>query len=200
MVISRKRLRIISMFLIAFLFFTLTLVVFHTIVALAQCEGAGGFVPLECFQGSRKLSDAYNTAELGPFLQKVFVGAISLGAILAVLRLAYAGFVYMASDLWTSKEKAKEIIKDTLLGLFLLLAIWLILHQINPDILKLDILQNIKPAPTVTGQQTQAPAPTAPEYCYTPLFGGETCGFTTKQAWDSSWAIFGSACYLKGSK
>src|SRR3989344_3307138 len=98
-----------------------------------------GFVTLADFSESPKLRGAYNTTELGPFLQKVFVGAISLGAILAVLRLAYAGFVYMASDLWTSKEKAKEIITDTLLGLFLLLAIYLILKQINPQLLQLNI-------------------------------------------------------------
>lgn len=104
-----------------------------------DCSGAGGFVPLECFRGSNKLSDAYRTGELGRFMNKVFVGAISLGAILAVFRLAWAGFIYMSSDLWTSKENAKEIIKETLLGLFLLLGIWLILYQINPDILKLKI-------------------------------------------------------------
>lgn len=97
------------------------------------------FVPLESFGGSRKLADAYNTPELGPFIQKVFVGAISLGAILAVLRLAWAGFTYMASDLPGVKSSAKEIISDTFLGLFLLLGIWLILYQINPDILKLKI-------------------------------------------------------------
>lgn len=110
-----------------------------TDIASAQCTGAGGFVPLECFQGSRKLTDAYQTGELGPFMNKVFVGAISLGAILAVLRLAWAGFVYMSTDLPGMKSNAKEIIWDTLLGLFLLLAIWLILNQINPDILKLKI-------------------------------------------------------------
>lgn len=108
-------------------------------IASAQCTGAGGFVPLECFQGSRKLTDAYQTGELGPFMNKVFVGAISLGAILAVLRLAWAGFVYMSTDLPGMKSNAKEIIWDTLLGLFLLLAIWLILNQINPDILSLEI-------------------------------------------------------------
>lgn len=101
--------------------------------------GAGGFVPLESFEGSGKLTDAYKTEELGPFMNKVFVGAISLGAILAVLRLAWAGFSYMSSDLWSTKEKSKEIIQDTLLGLFLLLAIWLILRQINPQILDLRV-------------------------------------------------------------
>lgn len=107
--------------------------------AYGDCRGGGGFVPLECFNQSPKLQDAYNTTELGPFLQKLFVGAISLGAILAVLRLAWAGFVYMSSDLWSKKESSKEIIKDTLLGLFLLLAIYLILNQINPDILSLEV-------------------------------------------------------------
>lgn len=105
------------------------------------------FVPLENFSGSRKLADAYNTPELGPFIQKLFVGAISLGAILAVLRLAYAGFVYMSSDLPGLKSNSKEIIWDTLLGLFLLLAIYLILYQINPDILSLNVTRNITPAP-----------------------------------------------------
>ncbi len=108
-------------------------------IQYGNCQGVGGFVPLECFQGSRKLTGAYYTDDLGPFMNKVFVGAISLGAILAVLRLAWAGFVYMSSDLWTSKDHAKEIIRETLLGLFLLLGIWLILYQINPDILKLRV-------------------------------------------------------------
>ena len=117
------------------------------------CEGAGGFVPLECFQDSAKLRDAYQTQELGPFLQKVFVGAISLGAILAVLRLAYAGFVYMASDLWTDKQKARDIIKDTFLGLFLLIAIYIILWQINPEILSLKINTGSQPS-AQPGQQS----------------------------------------------
>lgn len=108
-----------------------------------RCLAAGDFVPLECFEGSRKLEGAYRTDDLGPFMNKVFMGAISLGAILAVFRLAWAGFTYMASDLPGVKSSAKDIIGDTMLGLFLLLGIWVILYQINPDILKLKI--NITP-------------------------------------------------------
>ena len=104
-----------------------------------DCRGAGGFVPLECFEGSTKLRSIYKTDDLGPFMEKVFAGGISLGAILAVLRLAWAGFSYMASDLPGVKSNAKEIIGDTLLGLFLLLGIWLILYQINPEILNLEL-------------------------------------------------------------
>ena len=59
------------------------------------------------------------------------------------------------------KEHAKEIIQSSLAGLLLLLAIWIILHQINPDILNLNILQNVKssPAPSASGP---APASSAP--------------------------------------
>ncbi len=70
----------------------------------------------------------------------------------AVLRLVYAGYMYMGSDMWSSKGKAREIIRDTTLGILLLLAIWLILFQINPNILNLNILQNVSAtSPTTTG-------------------------------------------------
>jgi len=109
------------------------------------CPGDGrsttAFIPLADFSDSKKLTSLYTTEPGGlkTYLEKVFFAAISLGAILAVLRLSWAGFMYMGSDLWSKKEHAKEVIQDTLLGLFLLLAVWLILNQINPNILKLSV-------------------------------------------------------------
>ena len=114
------------------------------------------FVPLSNISSSAKIGNLFDSADLPQFLNRLFIGAIWLGAILAVLRLAYAGFVYMSSDLWGSKERAKEIIQDTLLGLFLLLAIWIILGQINPDIRKLTVgFATVSPVPI-------APSATAP--------------------------------------
>jgi hypothetical protein len=106
-----------------------------------QADGrCKGFVPLASFSGSDRLSNIYtNNDGLSNFLNRIFMGAIALGGILAVLRLAWAGFVYMSTDLWSNKGHAKEIIQETLLGLFLLLAVWLILNFINPDILKLKV-------------------------------------------------------------
>lgn len=72
----------------------------------------------------------------------IFFLAIAIGAILAVLRLGYAGIIYMTTDLWHSKQGAKEIISQAVLGILLLLAVYLILFQINPDILNLDILRS----------------------------------------------------------
>jgi hypothetical protein len=143
MPLSRSQKRLLALAGIA-LFASAIIFAAQTKTASAQCaSGTGGFVPLECFEQSRKLQGAYTESELGPFIQKVFVGAIAIGAMLAVLRLAWAGFVYMGTDMWGKKEHAKEVLTDTLIGLFLLLAIYLILYQINPDILKLNI--NVSP-------------------------------------------------------
>lgn len=93
-----------------------------------------------------------NTTSLAQFFNTLFKTAIVVGAMLAVLRLGYAGFVYMTSDLVSAKTSARDIISNATLGLLLLLAVWLILNQINPSILNLNILQNVKPVPTTQTQ------------------------------------------------
>ena len=70
--------------------------------------------------------------------------ALSAGAILAVLRLGYAGWLYMgAADMWGSKQHAKDVIMDAVLGLLLLIGIWIVLNQINPNLLNLCVLQSL---------------------------------------------------------
>jgi hypothetical protein len=134
------------LYTVFFLLLLVVAVLFTTILspenaygATTCSTGAGGFVPLECFDDSQKLKGAYTEGNFSKFLNRVFMGAISLGAILAFLRLAWAGFRYMSSDLPGVKGNAKETINDVFLGLFLLLAIWIILWQINPQILSLKI-------------------------------------------------------------
>ena len=85
---------------------------------------------------------------LPQFINIAFKAAIALGAILAVLRLGYAGIKYMTSDLPGAKNDAKGIISNAITGLLLLLAVWLILYQINPDILNLDIFRSLKSSPS----------------------------------------------------
>jgi hypothetical protein len=154
------RLQVVVSFFLLTLF---TLAMFAPHFVHAQFDESGmiiynaRFIPLENFEGSAKLSDVYASGELSVFLNRLFLAAMSLGAVLAVLRLAWAGFQYMASDLWSSKEHAKEIIRETLLGLFLLLGIWLILGQINPDILKLNVNITKLPANAPAAPATSAP-------------------------------------------
>ncbi|KKW19524.1 MAG: hypothetical protein UY63_C0011G0006 [Parcubacteria group bacterium GW2011_GWA2_51_10] len=98
------------------------------------------FVPLADVSESPKLQKLYDSdQDLSTYINSLFTIAIAAGAIFAVLRLAYAGYLYMGSDMWGKKQDARNIIRDVFIGLLLLLSIWIILHQINPNLLNLKI-------------------------------------------------------------
>ncbi len=123
---------------------------------------AQGFKALAETPPGSKLGQLYTSKDFSGFINGLFKFAIAIGAIAAVLRLAYAGYLYMGqSDMWSRKGEARDIIKDVTIGLLLLLGIYLILYQINPDILKLKALERIKPV-SQPGQQSSA----------TPSYGG----------------------------
>ncbi len=121
------------------------------------------FCPLANVDGSQKLSGIYSDAQvsLAKFVNGLFKVALSVGAILAVLQLTRAGFMYMGSDMWSSKARAREIIGNATIGLLLLIAIFLILNLINPNLLNLDVFKNLPAIPTVPSAspqpQTQRP-------------------------------------------
>lgn len=99
------------------------------------------FVPLADVTNSGKLSTLYNSDQnLASYFNSMFKIAISAGAIIAVIRLGIAGYKYMGGDMWHTKEKAKEDIREVFFGLLLLLSIWIILNQINPNLLNLNIV------------------------------------------------------------
>lgn len=80
-------------------------------------------------------------ADVGSMLNTAFIVAINVGAILAMMRIMWAGWLYMGSaDMWSSKHHAKEVFQNAIIGLLILLAIWIILNQINPDILNITFL------------------------------------------------------------
>lgn len=85
--------------------------------------------------------------DLAQFFNAAFKTALIAGAMLAVLRLGYAGFMYMTTDSFGNKGKAKTIIQDTVIGLLLLMSIWIILNQINPNLLDLNILRSVQSNP-----------------------------------------------------
>lgn len=99
---------------------------------------ATAFVPI---QPSGESTDAFSSmfgkqGDLGALLNSFFVVAINVGAILAMFRIAWAGWLYMGSaDMWSEKQHAKNVFQDAIIGLLILLAIWIILNTINPQIL-----------------------------------------------------------------
>ena len=104
-----------------------------------------GFVPLTKdtdFQkifGMNSANAGTGINDLTTFINAAFKITLSLGAILAVLRIGYAGYQYMSSDAWGEKSHAKEILGDVVIGLLLLLSVYLILNQINPQLTQLKI-------------------------------------------------------------
>lgn len=110
--------------------------------AAADCTNSNtGFVPLACYKGSA-LQDIYSTGgenALANFFSKLFAFSLSIGAILAVIMIVWGGYYYMFKDSFAAKLNAKEKLTNAVIGLLLLLGTYLILYQINPQILNLSI-------------------------------------------------------------
>jgi hypothetical protein len=100
-------------------------------------------------------------ATLSGFFKTLFNLSITIGALLAVLMIAWSGWQYMTTDIIKMKGDAKTRIQNALLGLLMLLATVLILRQINPDLVSLRILTNTGTAANAT-QQTTTPSPFTP--------------------------------------
>lgn len=82
-----------------------------------------------------------DTNTLPGYISTIFFLSITVGAVLAVLRIVWGGFRYMTSEAIGNVKEARDIITQALVGLLLLLSVWLILNQINPQITSLDALR-----------------------------------------------------------
>ena len=129
-------------------------ILFVTVIALAlvcvvphlsYAQTTAKFVPLAVYDKSPQFNDAFNSGSLPQYISNVFKIVLSVGAILAVLRIAYGGYLSMGSaDMWGNRQQAKEAISDAIIGLLLLFAIYLVLNQINPNLLNLDVIHDVK--------------------------------------------------------
>lgn len=138
------------------------------------------FVPLAGLPG---LTDNTQSRTLADYINVLFRLAIGLGALAAVIRITIAGIKYMGDDSFSSKQSAKEDIKNSLLGILILLSTFIILYLINPNILNLNILQSLQPprtaqVPTSSGPvaapvSVAPPSPSETEDCGTPDATGQ---------------------------
>lgn len=105
--------------------------------ALALAQGPG-FVPLTDIQAIKYVGNEGNS--LPAFLNSIYKVCIGLAAVIGVLQLMRAGLTWMTAG--GSHEKigqARNLIRDTLLGLLLVLAPTIVFSIINPSILNLEI-------------------------------------------------------------
>lgn len=118
---------------------TLTVILLCSAPLLVGAVTNSEYKPLAV--GIPGVTDQKGTPSLISYLNAIFVLAISLGATFAVLRIVAAGFQYMMTDAWGSKEEAVSTIWAVITGLVVLLLSVIILKTINPDLLNLDILR-----------------------------------------------------------
>lgn len=121
----------------------------------------GGFIALSGLEGpnfSTFLTQAFSEGStMETAVNALFKAAITIGAMLAVLQLARAGFMYMGGESWGTKEAAKQIMRQAVMGLLILISIWLILRQINPDLLDLNIFKRVQPLNSYPANTGEAP-------------------------------------------
>lgn len=131
------------------LFFIILLAV--TLPSLVVALEPSQYQPLAT--GIPGVTDKAGTPTLVQYLNAIFTLTISIAALIAVVRIVIAGFQYMMTDAWGSKEEATSTIKAVVVGLVVLLLSTLILKTINPDLLNLNILQlSAQPAHTTSTQ------------------------------------------------
>lgn len=104
------------------------------------------FAQYQPLVGIPGVSDTQNFDE---YLQAVYATAISLAALLAVIKIVIAGVKWMTTDIVTSKSDAKKDIQGAIFGLLVILGAVLILYIINPNIGTVNL--SITPAPIATG-------------------------------------------------
>lgn len=91
-------------------------------------------------------------SDLPGYVSALYKVALIVVTLSAVLMLSIGGFMYLTSAGNTaSMGNAKGIIYDSLIGLVIALAAWLILYIINPDLVKIS-LKVLPPVTPLTGQ------------------------------------------------
>ncbi len=102
---------------------------------------AYSYTPMENIPGFEGVS------EFPEYISAIYKFAIWAIGIAALLMLSIGGFMYFTSAGNTaSLEKAKAVIKDSILGIVAVMAAWLLLYVINPDLIRgnLSSMQNIR--------------------------------------------------------
>lgn len=114
---------------------------------------------------------ALEQATLPQYISGLFTFGLMVVGITALASIMYGGIRYMASDLITTKQDAKDQITSAIYGLLLLLFSFLILNTINPELVSLRTATMPAAAPATMPATAPATAPTVPpdgQFTYDP--------------------------------
>jgi hypothetical protein len=82
------------------------------------------------------------SGNLPQYINQLYKLTISIGGLIAVIKIIMAGVKYSMSGIVTDKEEAKHDIRGALLGLAILLIPFIVLNQIYPNLTNLNVLTN----------------------------------------------------------
>lgn len=85
------------------------------------------------------IGGAVTTLDIGDYIAKVYNYGVTIAGILAGVMFVVGGFQYLTAGNSGRVAKAKERIKDAIIGLLLVLGAYVILNTINPDVLSLQM-------------------------------------------------------------
>lgn len=137
----------IKVFLVVLSFLSISLITAPETQAQAPQAGLQ-YQLLEKIPGTENVSGS----DLPGYVSALYKIALIVVTLSAVLMLSIGGFMYLTSAGNTaSMGNAKGIIYDSLIGLVIALAAWLILYIINPDLVKIS-LKVLPPVTPLTGQ------------------------------------------------
>lgn len=77
---------------------------------------------------------------IGKYINGVYKLAVAGASVLAVLMIVIGGFTYVSSDAMGNKEEGKHQIKAAFGGILLILASYIILNTVNPQLVSLNII------------------------------------------------------------
>lgn len=98
-------------------------------------------------------------------LSLIFKALIYVGGMVAVLYLVLGGITYMVSEVVDKRSKARDRIRAAVWGLVILLASWIILNTINPQLVKACIVLNPADSNGVISTQSTDPVVQARQSC-----------------------------------
>lgn len=114
-----------------------------------NCNYSLKYVPLVDIPGVT--DSAAGETTFASYASALYSVAIVVAALLAVIRLVLAGAKYMMTDVVTGKGEAINDIKGSLLGLLIIIAAYVILNTINPNLTKISIVSQI-PNTNISGE------------------------------------------------
>jgi hypothetical protein len=109
------------------------IIIFLLLPFITLAGGGTGFTPLIGIPGIQE------TGDINSYVNALYGLAISIAALIAVVKIVIAGAKYMMDDIVTRKSEAKEDIKNSLIGLLIIIGAWIILATVNSDLTNLSL-------------------------------------------------------------